>query len=196
MANSSNETGTGTGPRAQGWVPVPDPTLLTTQQLIREIAALKELFVTRLDGNDKAIALLQAQADRQPSISVVDTTLKDLRAIMEEKFKGVDQQFAGRDTALSAALLAQKASVDDQNKANALSAAKAEAGTTKEIDSIKLLLNAQNNALDEKISDVKDRLTAIEAHSKGGSDLLGWIFGGVGFVATVVSLFFVFSKLQ
>ena len=32
--------------------PVPDPTILTTEQLLREIATLKELFSTSLDGHN------------------------------------------------------------------------------------------------------------------------------------------------
>lgn len=41
-----------------------DPTALTTEGLLREIAHLRDLLVTRLDGMDKAIlAALQAQKE-------------------------------------------------------------------------------------------------------------------------------------
>ena len=36
-------------------VPVPDPTLLTTEQLIRSMAALREILEARFDGTDKVI---------------------------------------------------------------------------------------------------------------------------------------------
>jgi len=47
--------------------PVPDPTILTTQQLQREVAALKEIIFTRLDANDKAVELLHADVTRVPT---------------------------------------------------------------------------------------------------------------------------------
>lgn len=35
--------------------PVPDPTVLTTEQLLREIAAVKELMETQLDAQDRRV---------------------------------------------------------------------------------------------------------------------------------------------
>ena len=54
-----------------GNIPIPDPTVLTTQQLGREILALREIIESRLDGMDKAINLLSEAASRSPSIAEV-----------------------------------------------------------------------------------------------------------------------------
>lgn len=35
--------------------PVPDPTVLTTEQLLREVAAVKELMETQLDAQDRRV---------------------------------------------------------------------------------------------------------------------------------------------
>ena len=40
-------------------VPVPDPTKLTTDQLRREIMALREILEQRIDGNEKFIGVLK-----------------------------------------------------------------------------------------------------------------------------------------
>src|SRR5579859_5246367 len=120
--------------------PVPDPTVLTTQQLQREIGTSRELvealasgmqrvFETRLDAMDKAIQLLQAETDRAPAriVQVVD----HLRSVHDEKFRSIDKQFLERDTrteqtsrdskvAVDAALQAAKEAVGEQNKSNAL----------------------------------------------------------------------------
>jgi hypothetical protein len=62
--------------------PIPDPTVLTTQQLLREIQSVREIFETRLDGYDKAINLIQAMVDKSPSIA-------ELNARTDERFKSV-----------------------------------------------------------------------------------------------------------
>jgi hypothetical protein len=60
--------------------PMPDPTVLTTQQLLREILAVRELFETRLVAYDRAIVLLQATVDKSPTIA-------ELHAMYEERFR-------------------------------------------------------------------------------------------------------------
>ena len=46
-------------------VPVPDPTKLTTDQLRREIMALREILEQRIEGNDKFIDVLKEQGDQR-----------------------------------------------------------------------------------------------------------------------------------
>lgn len=134
-------------------LPIPDPTLLTTQAMEKSIAALKELQEEKITA---------------------------LSSLMMEKFRGVEQNFSGRDTALAAALLAQKTSVEELNKSNALSAAKSEAGFDKRIEGISTLMAAQNKGSDDKITDLKDRITAMEARGKGIADSYGWLIGLIG----------------
>jgi len=172
------------------WRPVPDPTVLTTQQLLREIQALKELLESRLNSYDKAILLLQDLANRQPSIS-------EAVAKFEEQFRGIETQFKERDirveqtakeskVAVDAAFSAQKEAVSEQNKSGAAAIAKSEATTTKQIDAIVLLIQANTKAADEKFDDVKNRLTAIEGRSQAYSQGFGWIATAVGIIAAVI----------
>jgi hypothetical protein len=191
-----------------------DPTLLTTQAQEKASIALRELFDTKfkafqdeidrqkatLDGAD---ARLIKRMDDVPA--VIDAQLLHLQKLMEEKFKGVDQQFAGRDVALAAALLAQKTSVDEQNKANAASSAKAEGATTKQIDGIQSIILANSKGTDDKIDGVKillgslsknneDKITELRStiadlratvtnlsgRGTGQNDLWGYLIGGGG----------------
>lgn len=66
-------------------VPVPDPTVLTTAQLLRENDALRELLGTRIDA---------------------------LRDLHQEKFSGIQQQFIDSQKAIDAALQAAKQAVE------------------------------------------------------------------------------------
>jgi cation transport regulator ChaB len=192
--------------------PKTDPTKLTTDQILREIAGLKELtfseldtlnsiievinrsiltrpaeieklvdhlrgFIeTRLNGMDKATVLLQDILNRVPND--VAEKLSSLRVLHEEKFLSVEKQFKERDVrteqsskdskvAVDAALQAAKEAVGEQNKSSALAIAKSEASTMKQIDSLGGQLGTQGKAIDDKFSDMKDRLTRIEGAGDG-----------------------------
>lgn len=182
--------------------PVPDPTVLTTQQLQREILMLKELIETRLDSYDTGIRLLQANADKAPSISVVEKSVESLRALHEEKFKSIAVQFSERDTrteqtsrdskvAVDAALQAAKEAVGEQNKSNAASIAKSEAGFTKQIDQTILLVTSMTASLNDKIDDIKTRLTSIDGEKRGvglSASLVLSIISAIASIAVVISV--------
>lgn len=171
--------------------PDPDPTVLTTQALFREIGLARELveaqiggirqvFETRLDGMDKAIELLQTRSDKLPAS--IDNSVNQLQQLHGEKFASIETQFLERDTrteqtsrdskvAVDAALQAAKEAVGEQNKSNALAISKSEAAFTKQIDQIGVLVNSMSKAIDDKIDDIKGRLQAMESQKKGGSDV-------------------------
>lgn len=150
-----------------GWRPVPDPTTLTTAQLLRELGALRELVFTRLDGMDKATALLSETVNRTPT--VIQTEISHVRELVDGRFASVALQFTERDTragqaaaaaaaALSAALQAAKELVTQQNEANRGEAAKTEQAFTKQID-------GQASRIDE----LKERIDRGEGSTSGAA---------------------------
>lgn len=186
---------------------VPDPTPLTTQALFREIAALKELFETRLAAMDKGILLLQAFADKQPTTSTVAQSVEALAGLHDEKFSSIATQFKERDirteqsakdskVAVDAALQAAKEAVGEQNKSNATAMSKSEAAFTKLIDQMSLSIQQLTKAIDDKIGDIKDRLTTIEGRTvvtgevrKDGRDNMSLIIAAVA-VAIAIGVAF------
>ena len=128
-------------PQGQGWVPIPDPTKLTTDAVALAKADIEKLFDTKLNG---------------------------FRELVTEKF-------AGRDTALAAALKSAQDLVRQQNDSNTLAIDKASAATTKQID-----------ALAGRIDDLKERLS--EQATKNWAAVGGYIIGAVGIVAAVAAL--------
>ncbi|HXJ26379.1 MAG TPA: hypothetical protein VNH17_11790 [Streptosporangiaceae bacterium] len=151
------------------WRPVPDPTLLTTAQLLRELGALRELIEARLNGMDRATALLSETVNRTPT--VIQTEISHVRELIDERFGGIDKQFAERDVrteqaakaskeALDAALLSAKELVSQQNDSNTTKAEKTEQNFTKQID----------NALD-RISEIKERLDRGEGSTSGAAGI-------------------------
>lgn len=173
-----------------GSVPVPDPTLLTTEQLTQRIAALKELVETRLNAMDRASQLLHENVTRIPTET--DRQVMHLRETSDEKFSSIQLQFVERDVrskaaeiaaqvAVGAALQAQKEAAAAQNDANAAAITKSEAATVKQIDGIQVLLATIAKSFDEKIEGVKSasatsiasinsRLDRGEGVARGGQD--------------------------
>jgi uncharacterized membrane protein YfhO len=194
-----------------GLRPVPDPTLLTTQQLYREIsivresvdesvASVKSVLETRLSAMDHANDLLQASTDKIPS--QIDERIGQLREVTSEKFKSIATQFTERDirteqtardskVAVDAALQAAKEAVGEQNKSNALAIAKSEATFTKQIDQIGVLISTMQKGIDDKIDDIKTRLQAIESHKLGVVDQKGITNTSLGFLITGFGVFMV-----
>jgi hypothetical protein len=81
-------------------MPVPDPTKLTTEQLRRELATLREIIETRLDGMDRATDVANSQTNMlREEIEQIRGRLREetaaevgqLRELLETRFAGMDQ---------------------------------------------------------------------------------------------------------
>jgi hypothetical protein len=152
----------------------PDPSPLTTQQLLREIFLLREILeqqianiISRLDQGDKAVALLQAFADRTPTTKDVQHEVTALREVTMEKFGSINTTFSQNDKALTAALQAQEKQAIATNDNTTTATAKMEAGFTKLFDAMALTVDTKFAGMGTQMQDTKDRLTAIESRTQG-----------------------------
>lgn len=187
-----------------GSTPVPDPTLLTTAALTREIAALKELVVTRLDAMDKAQFLFDTNLNRVPTDT--DKQIGHLKELVfgrfdtvNEKFFGIQTQFAERDTrsereskdnkvAVDAAFAAQKEAASKQNESNTLAISKSETATSETINKLAELFKTTTDALASNIVDLKERITRIEGKGTGRNDVWGYVIGASGIVVAIIAV--------
>jgi hypothetical protein len=192
---------------ARGSVPVPDPTVLTTKLTEREIAALRELLdaritalkntvETRLDGMDKALLPVQAATQRLVDLVLgledklagrVDEKLTAYANVVHEKFHGIEVRFSERDTRFESEKRDSKTAVDAALQAAKEAVGKSELSTVKQIDQQGILINTTTKATDEKIDDIKDRITRIEGMGLGRAQQYGqWIVGAGLLVAMAV----------
>jgi hypothetical protein len=176
--------------------PVPDPTALTTAQLLREIANTREIIETRISGMDRAIELLQRINDGFPAL--MDAKVGKLKEVHEEKFNSISTQFTERDkrteqlsladkTAIAAALQAQKEAAGAQNESNTAANVKTETNFAKLIDQGQALLLEVRRNTEAQINDLKSRMDKGEGHSKGIGDGWGYLVGAVGLVWGIVA---------
>jgi hypothetical protein len=163
--------------------PTPDPTILTTEQLIRAVEAERDYTNGRMDvvlerfrGMDEAVKLLNETVHRVPTD--MQQAIGNLSSLMAERFDSVDKQFRERDTrseresrdnkvAVDAAFAAQKEAAAKQDEANQKAIDKSEKATTETINKLAELVRSQTDALGDKIEDVKARLVAVELNVNG-----------------------------
>jgi tetrahydromethanopterin S-methyltransferase subunit B len=147
--------------------PVPDPTLLTTEALHREIAGLKELVFQRMDNTDRLNA---------------------------ERFKGIQAGFSERDERMTQAIADNRSRVEDafrasENLVTAKSDAAAEAIRKSEMSTEKLISN-----LDARLDDVRDRQRSTEGRGSGYATswaiavaIFGMVIGITGVILAVIN---------
>jgi hypothetical protein len=152
--------------------PIPDPTILTTQQLFREIAALEKILITRIEGVKSEITVRLDAMDKAMEVATdivthtpteIDREITHLKALHDSRFNAIDRQFENRDTRLEqanrdnkenvqSALKAANDSVSQHNQSSALAIAKSEAAFAKQIDQQAVVIQTMKDALESKMA--------------------------------------------
>ena len=156
-----------------------------------------ETIDQRINGIDKASVILADNVNRVPTL--LDREMARMIALSDEKFNGVQRQFSERDvrsdadrraaeTAVNAALSAQKEAVAQQNAAYAASGAKSEAATTKQIDGIVALLGSQSTGLNDKITDLNRRMDRGDGLSSGSKNNATQTIAIIAVIASVIGV--------
>jgi hypothetical protein len=184
-------------PLGPGWTPIPDPTLLTSSlvekardDIRREIDFVRQILTQRLDKMDEAGTLLQEWRETLPRRldeamqCHKDVTVERFQRVEErfnvmlEKFAAMNISFRERDiradqssvstkVAIDAALQAQKEMVASQNTNIAQALARIEATAQKQIEQLVTLLQTTTGGTNDKVDDLKQRLTLIEGRTAG-----------------------------
>lgn len=143
-------------PMEGGPPPVPDPTVLTTEQLLREVDRVQKLIDAKIEG----------------SVGTLSARLDGMELVLAEKFQSVRQQFEiiesrrveqkqDTKTAVDAALQAQKEAVAAQTDASEKANAKTEAATTKSTDQLAETFNTAVDGMRREIADLRERLGKV-----------------------------------
>ena len=135
--------------------PIPDPTVLTTAALEREIRSLRELLEARLTSlNERVTALVVARSE-----------------VDHERFASVDLRFKERDIRF-----------DQSAKDHQIAIDLALSSSVRQIEQMTSALTALTKSFDERVNDMKDRLISMEAGKDGVGKALGWIIAAAGLV--------------
>jgi hypothetical protein len=168
---------------------IPGPPYLTTEELRRDVSALREILQARLDGMDRATALLSETVNRTPTQiqteiahvrELIQEKLGSLGGQAEEKFASIGLQFTERDVrtgqaatasaqALAAALQAAKEAVFEQAQAAAKAADKTELSFTKQIDLLLAQIKALGDTFGDRLAELKERIDRGEGQGQGAA---------------------------
>lgn len=189
-----------------------DPSTLTTQQLWREIAALKELLETKIRAIETAVEVAHSDLVRVPTD--VQKQVGNLKELHAEKFISLSKQlddrqsltdrrneerFVAGEKAVNAALIAAKEAV-----------LKAETSADKRFESVnefrqtlsdqtktfisRVESEAKLESFNNRLSDTVARLDKLEGRSIGMNAGWAYIVGAVGLAATIISIILVFNN--
>jgi hypothetical protein len=164
----------------QGNVPVPDPSLLTTEQLRRELATqndrlteriigLEEKLKTRLDAMDKASLLLNENMTRVPTDT--DKQIMQLRTLQDEKFRTIESGLIGQAQTTSIGLqsaISQIQTLSEERKKNfEISLATLEKIVNEKLDSLDKQLDIRHEeSLREAMNRQNALVTALDSIEK------------------------------
>jgi hypothetical protein len=154
--------------------PVPDPTQLTTTAIARDVAALKELVVEKIEASRK---IIQAQVEGHWSLDL-------------ERFRAVDLRFNERDIRFSQAAADNSEALKSALASTNSATVRLENTFSKQIDTIGERLDKQVAGMVERITDLKDRIVAIEGQHKGSGETIGWVIGAAGVFIAIISIVF------
>jgi len=193
--------------------PVPDPTVLTSQALYREVAGLKELITDRIKALD------EASADaRQAILNELHIAIEARDALDAEKDKRIAQQFdlverqrveQKKDTkdAVDAALAAAKEAMKEQTTASERATNKSETAINKLVEqqalTFKADIESQRRATDEnkerigelerslraEIGKVDTKVSGVLQNKQGGVDsraVIGWAVAAIVGILAIV----------
>lgn len=153
---------------------VPDPSVLTTEQLLRQkddimdrVLAMLAIRDVRIDGMVTADNILTGTVDKMPM--VIEKEVGHLEEKFIIKFESIALQFIERDVrtdqaaiasdqALKAALQAAKELVTAQGEASAAAADKSEVSFTKQLDQIGNLIATLDKSINGRIDELKERI--------------------------------------
>jgi hypothetical protein len=171
--------------------PTPDPTILTTEQLLREIDRLEKLMFAQVGGLKDLIEEKLSSVDSQFELwdngrveqstatkCLINEKVQGLSAILDEKLISVRTQFdlierqrveQKKDTkdAVDAALAAAKEAVKEQTTASDRSITKSETATSEQLKQLSATFGTATAGLGDVIADVKERVGKIESMKLG-----------------------------
>jgi len=188
--------------------PNPDPTVLTTQALQREIEATRDRFndnadltrqvlEERIDCLEHEAQALRKELEAGPARR--EYAINKLKELVDEKFTAINARFAERDLRSNASQLSNKEAISAALTAVKETNSKSESAFTKQVDQLMALIYSAQKGADEKIDDVKERLTIMESRNigakeeattlkqQGRDNTAIWAFG-VAAIATAIAI--------
>jgi Fe2+ transport system protein B len=176
-----------TGQTGRSNIPIPDPSVLTTESLNREVNHLRELIEVQIA---QLADQLERYSDRHQERhrEVVDRAVDHLRELCQVKFDQVNLQFEERDKRFEETRDASVATVEAALAAAKEAVGKSEAATTKDLDGIKTLISETAKRFEDQIRDLKERIDRDVGRASGLGQAWGYGIAAITVLVSVISV--------
>ena len=180
-------------------VPVPDPTLLTTEALRREIAWTREItdekFKAFRDLHDVLERRMVAEIATLGALSserraAIEQEMKAFRETTDGLFRAVDSRFHERDVRFDQAAAEAERAVQAALASLNLLFARTELQFNKQIDQLGSTLTLTNTNMTQRLDDLKTNVSEIQGNRQGSMRMVGWGIGAAGVIIAVVTAAF------
>ena len=180
-------------------VPIPDPTLLTTEALRREIAWTREItdekFKAFRDLHDVLERRMAAEVATLGALSLerraaIEQEMKAYRETTDGLFKAVDNRFHERDVRFDQAAAEAERAVQAALSSLNLLFARTESQFNKQIDQLGSTLTLTNANMTQRLDDLKTNVSEIQGNRQGSMQMVGWGIGAAGVIIAVVTAAF------
>jgi hypothetical protein len=160
--------GEGTTPQRGGALPIPDPTLLTTEALLREIGHLRDFNMAEIGRLEDRLDAYERthETKHRERATEVESSIQHLTELAAERFAGVSDRFAGiqlqlaeRDSRIQESTQASKDAIAAALAAQKEAVAKSELSTKEQIAAITTQNATTVSSLESKIENVKELIT-------------------------------------
>jgi hypothetical protein len=155
-------------------IPNPDPSIITTARLAEAVSVIN----FRMD------------TVREEIRRWVDS----LQLLHEEKIKGAEDKTANLDRVVQTRLAGSETALNAAMAASDKVVAKIETGVGAIMNEMKASFTKQIDSLDEKIDDLKERMSESGGHKQGTSQMIAWIIAAIAALAAVAMFITVLSR--
>jgi cation transport regulator ChaB len=180
----------------------PDPTILTTEQLLRAVQSERDyvdgrisVLEQRLNAMDTATKLLNETVNRTPT--QIQSEISHVREIMGTELASVQTQFRERDTrqereskdnkvAVDAAFAAQKEAAAKQDDSNQKAIDKSERATNEALKTQGELFRSTTDGLKEQVNRLELTVGGIQSTKQGTSEAVKALYAFAAFVLVLL----------
>jgi hypothetical protein len=173
-----------------GSVPSPDPTVLTTQNLQREILAVRELVELRIE----AVSGL-TESKYLVCMERFDRLEGQLRMWFQQMEAQRLEQKADTRQTVNAALDAQKELVRQETAASEQAISKSESNLTKQLEQLGITQQTEITSLRRNIDENKERIVSVDAKANafaeqkaGAKESQAGLYAAIAAVGVIVTI--------
>ncbi len=164
----------------------PDPAALVTHAVEKSEDHQNEKNEIRFKTLSESVIRIENQIESGPA--AIKAEVESLHRLIISEMKRLEEIFTGRFTDIGNRFVDRDARAHILASAAKEAISKSELNIKEKMDSLQSIFDRTNQAKDTQLQGLKERLDRSEGSQRGIGDVIGWIVGGIGLIATVIAI--------